>query len=172
MKKVERTIRSGNLVAALRWWSLPVLLAVCLGALLGAGCSSTGKSEPVHFASVRIQGQAPERVSDVATEVFLEHRYKVTRKGWAHLTFEKEGSTMNNIAYGNWMGGGVWVRVKVSVEEVLAGTCDLKCEAFLVRNRGESLEEEIRIKKLHSGQYQELLDEVAARFKGAMAKPD
>ena len=157
---------------ALHPWSLPLLAAVCVGVFLGAGCSSTGKSDSAEFAAVEIHGQPPERVCDVAAEVFLEHGYKVKRQGWARLFFEKEGSAMNNLAYGNWMGGRVWVRVKVSVVEASANTCRVKGEAFLLRNRGEPLEEEIRIRKLHSRPYQELLDEVAKRLGGKAAEPN
>ncbi|HOX59155.1 MAG TPA: hypothetical protein P5205_18380 [Candidatus Paceibacterota bacterium] len=163
-----RSDRSG---LPLRPWGLAVLLAIGLGTFLGTGCSSTKTAKSAHFASVEIRGQPPERVSDVTSEVFHDHGYKVTRRTWASLCFEKEGTAMNNLAYGNWMGQRVWVRVRVSVGEALPGTCQLKCEAFFLRNRGEPLEEEIRIGKLHKGQYQELLNEVATRISGKTAEP-
>lgn len=148
------------------------MLAVCVGAFLSTGCATPGKPESAEFAAVEVHGQPPERVGDVAAEVFLEHGYKVRRQGWGKFFFEKQGSAMNNLAYGNWMGEPVWVRVKASVQELSPGHCQVKCEAFLLRNRGEPLEEEIRVRKVHSGHYQELLDEVAKRLTGDVAKPN
>ncbi len=145
-----------------------VLLAACVAGLLAAGCSSTGKTASARFASVEIQGQRHERVRDVTAEVFRDHGYLVTRNGWADMVFEREGSAMNNIAYGNWMGKRVWVRVKAAVTDMSAARCQVKCEAFVVRNRGESLEEEIQLTKVQSGQYKDLLNEVAKRL-GAVA---
>jgi len=160
---------NGNAAAgsvALPRWTLSVLLAVCFAALATTGCRSAAKQEPARFASVEIVGQTHERVRDVAAEVFHDHGYLVTRNGWGSLVFEREGSAMNNLAYGNWMGGRVWVRVKATIFDVSARQCRLHCEAFILRNRGEALEEEIRIKRIHNRPYQELLDEVARRLGG------
>lgn len=165
---------NGNAAAgsvALPRWTLSVLLAVCFGALATSGCRSAAKQEPARFASVEIVGQPHERVRDVTAEVFHEHGYLVTRNGWASLVFEREGSSMNNLAYGTWMAGRVWVRVKAAIFDVSARQCRLQCEAFIVQNRGEALEEEIRIKKMHNRPYQELLDEVAKRLGGTTTKP-
>jgi len=157
---------------ASRCWSLPVLVAVCLGAFLGAGCSSSGKKEPTPFASVQIHDQAVDRVCEVTAEVFHDHGYKVTRNGAGNFFFEKKGSLANDLAYGNWMGERIWVRVKATVDEMSTGNCQIRCEAFLLRNHGEPLEEEIRITKLHSSQYQEILDEVALRLNSKAVKPN
>ncbi len=146
--------------------TLRVLLAVCFAALATPGCRSAATQDPVRFASVEIPGQTHERVRDVAAEVFRDHGYLVTRNGWDGLVFEREGSAMNNLAYGNWMGGRVWVRVKATIFDVSGRQCRLQCEAFILRNRGEALEEEIRIRKVHNRAYQELLDEVARRLGG------
>jgi len=172
MKRLQRTMRSEEIVTASATWKLPVLLAVCVSVFLSVGCSTPGEPDSAHFASVEVHDQPVERVSDVTAEVFLKHGYKVRRQAWGRFFFEKQGSAMNNLAYGNWMGGAVWVRVKASVQELSPGHCQVKCEAFLLRNRGEPLEEEIRVRKVHSGHYQELLDEVAKRLTGDVAKPN
>jgi hypothetical protein len=147
-----------------RRWRLAGLLAICLGLSLCVGCSSTPKPDSDPLAYVEIHGQPHEKVADMAAQVFHDHGYTVTRNGWAHLVFEKQGSTMNDIAYGDWLDGRLWVRVKVSVVEVSPNTCRLECEAFLLRGRGHALEEEIRINKLHSHKYHQLLKEVAKRL--------
>jgi hypothetical protein len=169
MNSIHRTIENaGADRASLCPWSLAGLLAACLAGFLTAGCSSTEKPASARFASVEIKGQPHERVRDVTAEVFHDHGYLVTRNGWADLVFEREGSAMNNLAYGNWMGKRVWVRVKAAIFDSSARSCRLQCEAFILRNRGEALEEEIRITKVHSRPYQDLLDEVARRLGGTM----
>jgi hypothetical protein len=168
MNSIHRTIEAaGPDRASLCPWSLAVLLAACLVGFLSPGCSSIEKPASARFASIEIQDQPHERVRDVTAEVFRDHGYLVTRNGWADLIFEREGSTMNNLAYGNWMGGRVWVRVKAAISDLSARNCRLQCEAFILRNRGEALEEEIRITKVHSRPYQDLLDEVAKRLGGS-----
>jgi hypothetical protein len=135
-----------------------------VAAILGAGCSSTDKGDLNALVSIVIHGHPVERVREVTAQVFRDDGYKVTRNGYAKLIFEKQGSTLNNISYGNWMGGGVWVRVKAALFEVSPNTCRIECEAFVLRGRGEALEEEIRINKLHRHPYQELLNEVSKRL--------
>jgi hypothetical protein len=167
MNKIQTIIGSAAASSAgFSQWSLAVLVAACLAAVAATGCRSAATQEPLRFASVVIHGQPHERVRDVTAEVFLEHGYRVARNGWADLIFEREGSTMNNLAYGTLMSGRVWVRVKASVVDNSPGTCRLACEAFVLQNRGEALEEEIRITKIHNRPYQELLDEVAKRLSG------
>lgn len=166
-----RTVASHITGHLSRPWNLASILAVCLAGVLAGGCSSTEKTASARFASVEVQGQPHERVRDVTADVFREHGYLVTRNGWADLVFEREGSAMNNVAYGNWMGKRVWIRVKAAVTDPSASKCHVKCEAFIIRNRGEALEEEIRITKMQGGQYQDLLDEVAMRLTGVTTKP-
>ena len=156
---------AGSAVLGLSTWGFGSLLAVCVIALLSAGCQSTPTPEIVPFASVEIHGHPVDRVRDVTAQVFNEHGYELMKRGWVDLVFEKEGSTMNNIAYGNWMGSGIWVRVRAKITDISPGESRINCEACLLRNRGEPTEEEIRINKLHRHPYQKLLNEVVKRLK-------
>jgi hypothetical protein len=171
MKKMQTTMDSESAVPQAPCWRLAGLLAICLGLSLCAGCSSTPETDSDPLAYVEIHGQPHDKVADMAALVFHDHGYTVTRKGWAHLVFEKQGSTMNDIAYGDWLDGRMWVRVKATVVEESPGNCRLECEAFLLRGRGQALEEEIRINKLHSHKYNQLLKEVAKRLNAQPAAP-
>ena len=144
--------------------------AVGLGALLLAGCSSPGKPDSARFASVLIRGHTVDQARDVTSQVFHADGFKVIKKGWANLVLEKEGSSMNNIAYGNWMGSGIWVRAKVTIVDIAPSECRIDCEAFLVRNKDEAAEDEIKINKLHRHHYQKLLDEVSKRLSTPLPK--
>ena len=81
------------------------------------------------------------------------------------MVFEKEGSSMNNFAYGSWLGDSkVWIRVKGSVILIGERRSRLECTAFLVRDIGSATEEELPVRGMHRGQYQKLLDQVAQRL--------
>lgn len=142
----------------------PAQAAVLLAAaalVLAGGCQST---HPDAFAAVLIQGNTPGQISAVAAGVFREGGYVVKRAGMNSLVCEKKGSTMNDISYGNWTGNPVWVRVRTSISPVSEGVFQLECKAWLLRDRGETTEEEIKISSYRSGPYQKLLEEVARRL--------
>ena len=129
------------------------------------GCRSTHSTDSGGFASVVIPGNTPGQIRDVAVEVFGNHGYSAARKDPANLVFEKEGSGMNNFAYGNWLTDSkVWIRVKAAIVPVGEMTARLECRAYYVRDRASSTEEELPVSRLHRGQYQKLLDEVAKTF--------
>ena len=139
---------------------------LCCWVLLGAGCSSTDKPESARFASVEVHGSTLAQLSSVTAAVFHEHGYRADTGGKRGLVFEKQGTTMNNLAYGNWMGTGILARVKVIFVPITDDEFRIECHAFLVRSKGEALEEEIPVSSMHSGQYQKMLNEVAKRLTG------
>ena len=129
------------------------------------GCRSTQPTDSGGFASVVIPGNTPGQIRDVAVEVFRNHGYSAEKKDPGNLIFEKEGSGMNNFAYGNWLTDSkVWIRVKAAIVPVGEMTARLECRAYIVRDRAGSTEEELPVSRLHSGQYQKLLNEVAKAF--------
>lgn len=143
---------------------LAVLVIGCLLGLTGAGCKSTDKPETAQFASVEIRGRTPQQIRAATADVMREHGYKAATGNVSTIVFEKEGSTMNNIAYGNWMGGGIATRAKISLVPVTDDMFRLECHAFLVRSKGEAVEEEITIKGIHRGQYQKMMNEIGKRL--------
>jgi len=105
---------------------------------------------------------------EAATQkVFAEHGYQEARSKGSQLVFEKEGTGMNTLVYGDWSPKTVWVRVKVyvqdlsSVQQVL-----LECDAYMVAEHGDThFEEEHKLTAVHRGRFQDLLDEVSHRLK-------
>ena len=142
------------------------LLTVGISGLAGAGCHSAKPGAANGFASVEITGNTPGQISAVAVEVFEAHGFKTTRRGIDNLVFERKGTTMDNVAYGGWMGS-VWVRVKVSAAPVAETVCRLKCSAYFVQDKGSALEEEQLMKHAHRSEYQKLLEEVKQRLKAS-----
>jgi hypothetical protein len=144
---------------------MTAVTAILLCALITSGCRSTGKHSAGGFASVVIQGNTPGQIRAAAVEVFSEHGYKMMDARSPNPVFEKQASRIDNAAWGNWTGSGVWIRVRVFILPVAEATFRLECKAVLVRDRGQSaFEEEIKLRNFQAGPYQKLLDEVAARL--------
>jgi len=146
-------------------------LTLAIGAAMACwlfllGCQSTGKPASARFASVEIQGNTPGQIRDMTTQVFTEHQYHASHSNMDSMVFEKEGTGWNNVAYGNWTGEGVWERVKASIVPVSEGKFRLQCNAYMVRDKGGTTEEEIKLSSLKSHRYQKLLNEVSQRFRG------
>lgn len=144
-----------------------LVLGACLALCCATGCRSEKSAEPARFAAAEIKGNTPGQIDEVAREVFEAHGYKTLRDKLTSFEAEKKGTAMNNLAYGGWMGDTpIWVRVKVSIVPVAEATFRLQGRAFLVRDKGGPTEEELPVSRLHSGAYQKLLEEVAARLSG------
>ena len=139
--------------------ALGIGAVVC--SLLALGCKSTGKPASAHFASVEIQGNTPGQIRDVTVEVFKQHEYLVTRSNPGNMMFEKEGTEWDKVAYGNWMGGAVWIRVRASIVPVSEEKFRLQCNAFMVRDRGNASEEEVKLMSVQGHSYQKLLEEIS-----------
>src|SRR5215813_14860577 len=138
---------------------LPFLL------LASAGCRSHPDTPSTRLASVLITNHPVVEVEAATEAVFTEHGYQTIRSKSSHLVFEKEGTGMNTLVYGNWSPKKVWVRVKVdadylsSLQQVL-----LECDAFMVAEHGDQhFEEEHKLTAVHRGRFQDLLDEISRR---------
>ena len=144
---------------------LPLLSLVLV--LLVAGCKSTGTPKSSRLASVIIKGHSQVQVAQMTQQVFIENEYERALLKTADLVFEKQGTTMNNLVYGDWSGKGVWVRVKVYLRE-LGDPHDimLDCNTYMVQEHNNPLfEEEHKLTKMRKGPYQKLLNEVSKRLK-------
>jgi hypothetical protein len=147
-------------------------LALVSALLVVVSCRSTGKPAGAEFAAVDISGNTPGQVSQMAISVFEAHGYLVANPGPQKPVLEKQASGMSNLTWGNWISDTpVWERVRLTITPRMDNTCRLQCQAFLLRDRGSIMEEEIKVRGLHSGKYQELLEEVAKRLAGQPARP-
>ncbi len=77
---------------------------------------------------------------------------------------------MNNLAYegvaGSYYGAKTLVRVKAEIVGIGGGSHRLQCQAYMVRDAGDSFfEEEQKLTSLRSRPYQSLLNKVAKKFK-------
>jgi hypothetical protein len=141
------------------------LLGSFLLMLLFQACqTSQPLSSESRLAAVELKGNTPGQIAEATIEVFRANGYKAFMKNFTNLVFEKKASRMDDIAYGDWMGDEpMWVRVKASILPIGEARFRLQCNAFLVRDKNGSTEEELRV-KYRSGPYQKLLNEVARRL--------
>ena len=114
LTKRTKGLKAIEVLARAGWVGNLLLVAGCL--VSASGCRSTGATPSASFASVVISGNTPGQIRNEAVEVFTHDGYTVTRADPGNLVFEKEGSRMNNFAYGSWIGDTpVWMRVKAAI---------------------------------------------------------
>jgi len=140
-----------------------------LFALILAGCRGLNQPAAASFASVVIANHPPEEIQAAVGQVFREDGYAGRATGPGRMLFEKEGTRANSLAYngiaGTQAGAGVQVRVRTELVDLGGKTYRLQCQAFMLRNAGDSFfEEETRLSNLRGGPYQKLLDETARRL--------
>ena len=141
--------------------NLAINILVAAASVVLIGCKSLDKPNSASFASVRIQGHTAEQIRAATVVVFQQDGY-VAVGGRSEMVFEKEGSRWDRIAYGSFVDdASVWVRVRVSVVPLSEGVFRLQCQAYKVRDKGDSVfEQQVRLKNNHSKPYQALLDKV------------
>lgn len=149
------------------------VLGIGLALLLLCGCRTAGSGEKRSaLASVTFHGNTPGQITRVVDQVFASHGYSADHQSPSTLEYEKEGSVGSNILYGNWLGEGVWIRVKAHLVPIGPGDFRMDCMAYRVRDRGSSVEEEIPFSRINKGAFQKLLNECAEKLKPALNVPD
>jgi hypothetical protein len=138
-----------------------------------AGC----KTDPDHansgqMASLEISGYSEVEILRAMKDVFESNGYEHMEG----LTFDKKGSFMDTAAFGGWNSGGVWIRLKASVDPAPdgnAGSYVIGCDAYRVVGRNEGvMEEEKKTKYSNRAECQRILDQIKERLaSGAAAKP-
>jgi len=162
MKSLQRLVQSARMSSLLA----PIFLGLI--AMLIAGCGAT-KPGSASFASVVIKGALPNDIQKATIEVFQEDGYAAGTMG-DQLVFQREASRLTSLAYEGLVdthyGAKTLVRVKTDLVNLGSGAYRLQCEAFIVKNAGDSFfAEEQRLANVRSRPYQSLLDKVAKRFK-------
>jgi hypothetical protein len=156
-----------RLISKIITTGLSVLIHLLLFTLVlsQTSCRSAKQPASARFAHVVIAGNTPGQIRNATVGVFLDNGYKARQTDPGNMVFEKEGSRMNNFAYGNWMGDTpVWIRVKASIVALGEMSCRVQCAAYLVRDIGSAAEEELPVSSLHRGLYQKMLEDVANRL--------
>jgi len=142
------------------------LILIVLGffASVAASCKSTPKTPSNRLASVIVTNRMPDEIEAATRTVFEKHDYELSprRDGGGAMVFEKKGTAMNGLVYGDWYSGGVWERVKVYHIEMEPGSTLVDCDAYMVQEHDDPFFQSER--KPYTSRrhvYQKLLEEVA-----------
>lgn len=148
-------------------WPIVVAAMAVLVLVTGEGCHSTLKSDPHAFAAVELHGNTPGQIRGAALEVFQTNGFTLAKAAKTGDVYEKKGSTLSNITYGNWTGTPIWVRVRTRLVPIGEAAFELRGEAFFVRGKDEPVEEELPVSRLRAGQYQKILNQIAQKLHDA-----
>lgn len=161
MPFMEQILSFGTAILGAMKVHLLFLLAAL--ALPLTGCKTTGAAQSSRLASVVIKGRSKAEITQAAQHMFEDNGYLAAPLKSADLVFEKQGSGMKNLLYGDWSGKPVWVRVKLYFRDLGSEGILLEGDAFLVLERGDPhFEEERKVRRAST--YQELLNKVKQRL--------
>jgi len=141
-----------------------IFVVLAFFASVAVGCKSTPKTPSNRLASVIITNRMPDEIEAATRTVFEKHDYELSprRDGGGAMVFEKQGTTMNGLVYGDWYSGGVWERVKVYHIEMEPGSTLVDCDAYMVQEHDDPFfQSERKPYTTRRHVYQKLLDEVA-----------
>ena len=145
-----------------RRFALPhVFIALCTAIVL-SGCKSTPKTPSNRLASVIIKNRTRDEIEAATRTIFEKHDYELSRRRDGDpMVFEKQGTFMNGLFYGDWYSGGVWERVKVYLAVLEPGQTLLDCDAYMVQEHDDPFfQSERKPYKSRRHVYQNLLEEV------------
>lgn len=118
------------------------------------------------MASIMVTNQSSDQIDAALRTVFKKHAYEESKGAEEELVFQKPGSFMNGVVYGDWYSGGVWERIKVYQRELKSERTVVECDGYMVQEHEDPLfQKEKREYNSRKGHLQELLDEVAIELK-------
>ena len=143
----------------------------CLCLLLsGAGCGSLKGPASSGFASVTIENHSPEEIAGATATVFGADGYMNGPSRSGQLVFQKVASRATTFSqsglYATQQGAQTVNRVKVEIVPLSGGSSyRVQCQAYIVRDAGALLEDEVRLSNIRSAPYQSLLNKVKKQLK-------
>lgn len=115
------------------------------------------------LAQVKVNGSNPEKVFATVEQVFEGAGFRLASSTPDLLVFERAGTQMDAVKYGDWDGTKIMMRAKVSAEGRGAEMV-LQCRVAAVRNYRESLETEVLVWRGYQREYQSLMNQVRDRL--------
>jgi hypothetical protein len=142
--------------------AFPCLAVTLCLVVVSLGCKSTPETPSNRLASVVITDRTPEEIETAIRNVFEKDEYELSpRRSGGAMVFEKQGTFMNGLFYGDWYSGGVWERVKVYHGEIAPGQTLVDCDAYMVQEHDDPFfQSERKPYKSRRHRYQKLLEEV------------
>jgi hypothetical protein len=149
---------------------------IILATIFFAGCKSMDKPESAGFAAVVVSNQSVQAIQHATDAVFQENGYTAMTLADGSLGFQRQATEREQRQYAGFVGAHegdkVLIRVQTKIEPKNAGAYWLSCKAFAITNPGQGIfENTTPLFGFQSGQYQKLLDQVAARLAVAAPTP-
>lgn len=142
-------------------------VAVLLVCVLGlSGCKSPEGPGSDSLAAVEIEGHSFLEVARTTSQVFQKAGFTPaplppSKEEQRKLVFERPGTGGDSLLYGDWSGGTIWYRAKVTFTEMGPDKQLVRCDAYRVLEKGSRhFEEEHKLSRMKAGAYQKLLDQV------------
>jgi len=127
------------------------------------GCKTHSSKSSGPVGSITVHGNTPQQIAEVVANVFVENGFIVSSRKTDKKKKKKPAGKMNDIAFGSWIGDiPLWRRVNVSITPTPEGNYWLECEAYNIRDRGTTVEEELKVYR--TAAYIRLLAQAAARL--------
>jgi len=138
--------------------------------MVGAGCGSLTEPASAGFASVTIQNHSPEQIAAATSQVFGADGYRGGTTGPGEMVFEKEASRATTLSreglVATYGGARTVNRVRAQIVSLSGGSSyRLQCQAYVVRDAGDLLEDQVPLTNLRSGPYRLLLNKVKKQLK-------
>lgn len=153
--------------AQLFFRTFPRIIA-CLAVVALTGCATYQNPHGLGTrTAVLIPNQEAEAILAEARKAFERQGYEKVSETKTGMVLEQKGSGWQSAAYGDW-GGGVWKRVRLTLEEHGPDTLELEAKAALIRDRGDAFfEEEKQPSRGWKEEVQETLDAVRSQLEWA-----
>jgi hypothetical protein len=145
---------------------------LALAVLLTTGCRSVQELGSNRNAAVMITNRTAEAIETATRKVFEAHGFEPAKAEADELVFQRPGTFMKSLWYGDVYSGGVWVRVKVYQKELEGQRTLLDADVYMVQEHDDPLFEKPRRVNGHNGECQKLLDETAAGLRKPEPKPE
>ncbi|HVM50864.1 MAG TPA: hypothetical protein VMU04_22745 [Candidatus Acidoferrum sp.] len=128
---------------------------------LAAGCRTADSGVSQRMASIIVTNRTSEQIEAAVQAVFKQHGYEEGKSEDDEMDFQKPGSFMSGMVYGDWYSGGVWERIKVYQRDLDSSRTVVECDGFMVQEHEDPLfQNEKKEHKTKKGHLQELLNEV------------
>jgi hypothetical protein len=144
-----------------------VWLAVFLIPVILSGCASGGSKNMASHGGITVKGRSVTDVILTTRDVFMKNGYVLAKVEPDRMIFERPGTRSEQVKYGSFGSPHVTIRAKVDLQDMGPETFYLRCDAFAVRDAGDSMmEDESRLILFSNKPYQKIMDEIKQQLEG------
>ena len=134
-------------------------------AVVAVGCQSTAKKlGSDRVAAVVVKNATSTQIEEATKTVFERRGFDAAPEDYNDLVFQRKGSFMHGLFYGDWYEGAVWVRMKLFLRDLSPDSTLVDCDVYMVQEPEDPLFQKERKVRSNKSECQKLLDEIAAEL--------